>query len=89
LFDLHGNVWEWCEDRYWTYSAARAVDPVGAQEDTRVARGGSWADTPERLRAANRIALRPDMRTLYVGMRLVIDAEWPKDAEPRRPGSEE
>ena len=89
LFDLHGNVWEWCEDRYWTYSAARAIDPVGAQEDTRVARGGSWADTPERLRAANRIALRPDMRTLYVGMRLVIDAEWAKDTEPRRPGTEE
>ena len=89
LFDMHGNVWEWCEDRYWTYSAARVIDPVGAQEDTRVARGGSWADTPERLRAANRIALRPDMRTLYVGMRLVIDAEWPKGAEPKRPGTEE
>jgi formylglycine-generating enzyme required for sulfatase activity/tRNA A-37 threonylcarbamoyl transferase component Bud32 len=89
LFDMHGNVWEWCQDRYWTYSAARDVDPVGAQEETYVVRGGSWADPADKLRAANRVALDPNLRTLYVGLRVVIAATWPQDKAPARPGSEQ
>ena len=82
---MSGNVWEWCQDKYGTYSAADTVDPLGRQEETRLARGGSWADPAKNLRAANRLAVRPDLRTLYVGFRFAIPALWPTGKEPQRP----
>jgi formylglycine-generating enzyme required for sulfatase activity/tRNA A-37 threonylcarbamoyl transferase component Bud32/succinate dehydrogenase flavin-adding protein (antitoxin of CptAB toxin-antitoxin module) len=82
LFDMHGNVWEWCHDRYGTYSPTPVVDPVGRQEETRVARGGSWADPALKCRAANRLAVRADMRTLYIGFRLLAAVVWPEGKDP-------
>jgi formylglycine-generating enzyme required for sulfatase activity len=82
LFDMQGNVWEWCEDRYGTYSPTTITDPVGREQETRVARGGSWGDRPDRLRAANRLAVRPDMRTLYLGMRFAVAVDWPQGRDP-------
>ena len=82
LFDMQGNVWEWCEDRYGTYSPTTITDPVGREQETRVARGGSWGDRPDRLRAANRLAVRPDMRTLYLGLRFAVAVDWPQGRDP-------
>jgi formylglycine-generating enzyme required for sulfatase activity len=56
--------------------------PIGREQETRVARGGSWGDGATKVRAANRLAVRPDMRTLYLGMRLVVAVDWPPGQEP-------
>ncbi|MBA3683702.1 MAG: protein kinase [Planctomycetes bacterium] len=82
LFDMHGNVWEWCEDRYGQYSPTPAIDWIGREQETRVARGGSWGDDAYACRAANRVALRPELRTLYVGVRLAADVVWPDGFDP-------
>jgi len=83
LCDMLGNVWEWCEDRYGSYSPTAVTDPIGNEQETRVARGGSFGDSAARVRAANRLAVRQDMRTLYLGMRLVLGVDWPPGQEPR------
>ncbi len=74
LYDLLGNVWEWCEDRYGTYPSNEVTDPLGTERDTRVARGGGWGDRARLVRAANRVALDPGVRSASLGFRLVIDA---------------
>jgi formylglycine-generating enzyme required for sulfatase activity len=57
LHDMHGNVLEWCADRYGTYSSVPVTDPVGAPSGTsRVLRGGSWNGNAIYCSAANRIS---------------------------------
>ena len=76
LFDLHGNVWEWCADAYVSYSPALTVDWEGRGSKDRVIRGGCWADRADRLRAANRLGIDPGLRTLYVGFRIAVPVDW-------------
>ncbi|MHC4483040.1 MAG: SUMF1/EgtB/PvdO family nonheme iron enzyme, partial [Planctomycetota bacterium] len=73
LYDMHGNVEEWCYDWYGPYKAGPAVDPVGYVDgDFRVARGGSVGTFPYFLRSANRMGTLPDERQWLIGFRVVI-----------------
>jgi formylglycine-generating enzyme required for sulfatase activity len=71
LFDLHGNVWEWCSDRHAPFTAADAVDPTGGDAgDERVLRGGSWVYGPRACRSACRFRNEPDYHAPDLGFRV-------------------
>jgi len=76
LFDLHGNVAEWCYDPYASYSIENEVDPVGAKEsNTRALRGGSFYLQPQNVRSAARSSFQPNMRNDNYGFRIVRNIE--------------
>jgi formylglycine-generating enzyme required for sulfatase activity len=81
LHDLHGNVWEWCQDRYGFYSPVAITDPIGFESELRVARGGSWGENSRGIRLANRLPLEPGLRSWFVGFRLAVPAELPPDVQ--------
>ncbi len=82
LYDMHGNVWEWCEDRYsFYYALTPSADPTGPKVgDSRVHRGGGFRSLARYCRSADRARCAPSVSQFDLGFRVVC-------SEEQRPGA--
>lgn len=75
VFDMSGNVWEWCSDYYALYNERKEENPQGPTVGVnRVTRGGCWSSQRGTLRVANRYYHSPNYGSSLIGFRLVMDA---------------
>jgi formylglycine-generating enzyme required for sulfatase activity len=77
LYDMHGNVWEWCEDHYNSsyqqtpQDGSAWIDSMAEESSSRILRGGSWFNIPNYCRSASRRRFIADFRNLNFGFRVV------------------
>ena len=73
LYDMSGNVWEWCQDWFSYYEDEELTDPVGPSTGTdRVLRGGCWHTTASACRVSKRYGNMPSYREYMIGLRLAL-----------------
>jgi formylglycine-generating enzyme required for sulfatase activity len=77
LYEMHGNIWEWCEDTWTEHLGIEdVIDPRQTSAtytvSARVIRGGSWGDDGRDVRSADRGGNEPDFRNFYLGFRLAL-----------------
>jgi formylglycine-generating enzyme required for sulfatase activity len=75
LYDMHGNVWEWCQDSYHNSYNGAPTDGsawIDNNNQSRLLRGGSWYYCPVNCRSANRNRNEADNRNNNIGFRVVL-----------------
>jgi formylglycine-generating enzyme required for sulfatase activity len=78
LYDMHGNVWEWCDDAKRSYTSTSQTDPRGSFGSSRVLRGGSWNYESGYCRSTYRTDCDPTYAGSHIGFRVVFSS--PRDA---------
>jgi formylglycine-generating enzyme required for sulfatase activity len=73
IYDMSGNVWEWCSDWKGDYAIEKLTNPIGSKDGPgRVDRGGGWSFVASGCRVSNRYANEPGHRSSSLGFRLAI-----------------
>lgn len=88
VYDMHGNVWEWCADWVAKYEGEKAIDPTGPERAgpvgaNRVHRGGGWDVGARECRSAGRGGNTLDWRNHILGFRVALVADQPDAVQPK------